>query len=163
MSAPPGSTSTVTGFEPFDQLATMVALAAPNGRCLLANSALENVVGVSRRALKRGSVFDWLADPGQLRETLRLVACNEVATSRFDANLKRLPMGSADLPVHVIVSQTEWPERVLVEVRHPRGTRVRRRAAPIPASTARASAATMPNREGARRPSSGGARTSMRR
>jgi two-component system nitrogen regulation sensor histidine kinase GlnL len=106
----------VVGFEPFDQLATMVALAAPDGQCLLANSALENAVGVSRRTLQRGSVLDWLAEPTQLGETLWLVARNQVATSRFDAHLKRQPAGSADLPVHVIVSQTEWPDRVLVEM-----------------------------------------------
>ncbi len=104
------------GFEAFDQLATMVALASPDGRCLLANSALENTVGVSRRALRRGSVFDWMVDPTQLRDTLLLVARNEVASSRFDAQMKRMPVGSAELPVHVIVSQTEWPERVLVEM-----------------------------------------------
>jgi two-component system nitrogen regulation sensor histidine kinase GlnL len=110
-SAQPGS-----GFEPFDQLASMVALVAPDGRCLQANSALENVVGVSRRALCRGSVYELLSDPAQLRETLELVASNQVATSRFDALVKRLPVGSAELPVHVIVNQTEWPERVLVEM-----------------------------------------------
>ncbi len=103
-------------FEPFDQLATMVALASPDGRCLQANSALENLVGVSRRALKRGSIFSWLTDPTQLRETLWLVARNQVATSRFDAYMRRMPVGSAELPVHVIVSQTEWPDRVLVEM-----------------------------------------------
>jgi two-component system nitrogen regulation sensor histidine kinase GlnL len=113
--APPAA-PVVTGFEPFDQLATMVALVAPDGRCLLANSALENVVGVSRRTLKRGSVFDWLSDPTQLRETLWLVARNQVATSRFDAHLRRMPVGSTELPVHVIVSQTEWVDRVLVEM-----------------------------------------------
>ena len=106
----------ISGFEPFDQLATMVALAAPDGRCLMANSALENVVGVSRRTLRRGSVCDLLTDPTQLRETLWLVAGNQVATSRFDAHMKRLPVGSTELPVHVIVSQTEWPDRVLVEM-----------------------------------------------
>jgi two-component system nitrogen regulation sensor histidine kinase GlnL len=116
MTGTPDTSETLTGFEPFDQLATMVALAAPDGRCLLANSALENVVGMSRRALKRSSVFDWLADSAQLRETLWLVARNQVATSRFEALLKRLPMGSTELPVHVIVSQTEWPERILVEM-----------------------------------------------
>ncbi len=115
MKAPPAA-PVVTGFEPFDQLATMVALVAPDGRCLLANSALENVVGVSRRTLKRGSVFDWLSDPTQLRETLWLVARNQVATSRFDAHLRRMPVGSTELPVHVIVSQTEWVDRVLVEM-----------------------------------------------
>jgi two-component system nitrogen regulation sensor histidine kinase GlnL len=103
-------------FDPFDQLATMVALASPDGRCLQANAALENVMGVSRRALQRGSIFGWLVDPTQLRETLWLVARNQVATSRFDAHMKRMPVGSPELPVHVIVSQTEWPDRVLVEM-----------------------------------------------
>ena len=106
----------VVGPEPFDQLATMVTMAAPDGHCLLANSALENTLGVSRRALQRGNVLDWLADPEQLRETLWLVARNHVAMSRFDALLKRLSLGSVELPVHVIVSQTEWPDRVLVEM-----------------------------------------------
>ncbi len=104
------------GLEAFDQLATMVVLVAPDGRCLLANSALENLVGVSRRTLQRGNVLDWLAEPAQLRDTLGLVAGNQVNTSRFDAHLKRMPAGSVDLQVHVIVSQTEWPGRVLVEM-----------------------------------------------
>jgi two-component system nitrogen regulation sensor histidine kinase GlnL len=104
------------GFEPFDQLASMVLLVAGDGRCLQANAALENTVGVSRRTLKRGNVLEWLAEAQQLRETLNLVASNHVATSRFDALLKRQPAGHADLPVHVIVSQTEWPDRVLVEM-----------------------------------------------
>ena len=104
------------GFEPFDQLASMVALVAPDGRCLQANSALENTMGVSRRALMRGSILDWLAEPGQLRETLGLVARNAVATSRFDGALRRQGAVHLDLPVHVIVNQTESPERVLVEL-----------------------------------------------
>ena len=104
------------GFEAFDLLASMVVLVAADGRCLHANSALENTMGVSRRALRRGNMTDWLAEPQQLRETLDLVARNQVATSRFDAQLKRQPAGSADLPVHVIVNQTEWPDRVLVEL-----------------------------------------------
>ena len=102
------------GFEAFDQLATMVALIDPAGQCLQANSALENVLGTSRRSLQRGTVFDWLADPAPLRETLQMVASNQVATSRFDAAMHRA--GGTELPVHVIVSQTEWPERVLVEM-----------------------------------------------
>lgn len=110
----PGSAS--GGFDPFDQLATMVALVAPDGRCLQANSALENTLGVSRRALRRGSVLDWLAEPAQLRDTLQLVARNEVATSRFDAQLRRSAAGAGELPVHVIVSQTEAADRVLVEM-----------------------------------------------
>jgi two-component system nitrogen regulation sensor histidine kinase GlnL len=103
-------------FEAFDQLATMVAVARPDGHCVQANSALENTMGLSRRSLQRGSVFDWLTDPEPLRETLGLVSSNQVATSRFDALMKRHPVGSAELPVHVIVSQMERPDRVLVEM-----------------------------------------------
>jgi len=110
------ATGTASGFEPFDQLATMVALVAPDGRCLQANSALENVVGLSRRTLRRGSILDWLADPAQLGDTLQLVARNAVASSRFDAHMKRTAAGNGELPVHVIVSQTEAPDRVLVEM-----------------------------------------------
>ena len=115
MSALPPA-SAASGFDAFDQLATMVALVAPDGRCLQANSALENAVGVSRRALRRGSLLDWLADPTQLSDTLWLVSRNEVATSRFDAHVRRMPAGSAELPVHIIVNQTEWPDRLLVEM-----------------------------------------------
>ncbi len=113
MNAPPAGPSS---FEPFDQLASMVALVAPDGRCLQANSALENVLGASRRALQRGNILDWLAEPQQLRETLALVAGNQVASSRFDAHMRRLSAGTADLPVHVIVNQTEAPARVMVEL-----------------------------------------------
>ena len=108
--------TTAGGFDPFDQLATMVALVAPDGRCLQANSALENTVGLSRRTLRRGSILDWVAEPGQLSDTLQLVARNAVASSRFDAHLKRAAAGTGELPIHVIVSQTEAADRVLVEM-----------------------------------------------
>ena len=93
----------------------MVALLEPNGRCLLANSALENTLGASRRALQRGTIFDWLGDASPLRETLLMVARNQVATSRFEALMRRPPAGT-ELPVHVIVSQTESSDSVLVEM-----------------------------------------------
>jgi two-component system nitrogen regulation sensor histidine kinase GlnL len=106
----------LAGYEAFDHLATMVAVARPNGQCLLANSTLENVMGLSRRSLLRSNVVDWLADPTPLREALRLVSENEVASGRFDAMMRRLPMGSPELPVHVIVSQMDRTDRVLVEL-----------------------------------------------
>ena len=107
------------GLEAFDHLATMVAVASPEGHCLLVNSTLENMMGVSRRTLMRGSVFDWLVDPTPLREALRLVAHNEVMHGRFEAQMKRLPLGGAsghECPVHVIVSQMERPRHVLIEM-----------------------------------------------
>jgi two-component system, NtrC family, nitrogen regulation sensor histidine kinase GlnL len=110
------------GFALFDQLASMVAVVSPDGQCLVANSALENSLGVSRRALRRGSVLDWLTEPAPLRDTLAMVAGNQVASSRFEASLKRGPTVhfgnsvSAEVPVHVIVSQTDWPGCVMVEM-----------------------------------------------
>ena len=91
----------------FDQLATMVAIVHPQGQCLLANSALEDALGLSRRALQRSDAFDWFADAAPLREHVRMVAGNEVATSRFEAMLKRAPGGAGERPVHVIVSQLD--------------------------------------------------------
>jgi two-component system nitrogen regulation sensor histidine kinase GlnL len=104
------------GFEVFDQLATMVALVAPDGRCLQANSALENSIGISRRALQRSMVSDWLSESQVLQDTISRVGGNEVASSRFDAHLKRLSAGHMELPVHVIVGQTDLPGAVLVEM-----------------------------------------------
>ncbi|MBI5721129.1 MAG: PAS domain S-box protein [Burkholderiales bacterium] len=95
----------VPGFEAFDQLATMVAIVRPDGRCLLANSALENVIGLSRRALQRSNAFEWLADAAPLAEHAQRVAANLVATSRFDAMLRRHAQHGQELPVHVILSQ----------------------------------------------------------
>lgn len=109
----------LAGYEAFDQLATMLAVASPDGQCLLANSTLENVMGQSRRSLQRGSVFDWLVDPAPLRDTLHQVARNQVASGRFDAQLKRAGVpgvGGGELPVHVIVSQTDRPGQVMLEL-----------------------------------------------
>jgi two-component system, NtrC family, nitrogen regulation sensor histidine kinase GlnL len=111
------------GLEAFDHLATMVAVVRPDGQCLMVNSTLENMMGLSRRTLVRGSVLDWMVDPAALREALRLVADNEVASGRFDAHMRRLPLGGGgvpssmhEFPVHVIVSQMDRPEQVLVEM-----------------------------------------------
>jgi two-component system nitrogen regulation sensor histidine kinase GlnL len=86
------------------------------GHCILANSALENAVGQSRRALQRSSVFDWVADPAPLREALQVVSTNEVASSRFSALLRRQSGAGSDLPVHVVVSQPEPSGLLLLEM-----------------------------------------------
>jgi len=106
------------GFDAFDYLATMVGICAADGRCLFVNSTLENLIGQSRRTLRRGSVFDWLVDSTRLRETLESVVRGEVSCGRFDGVLKRpASLGpAADLPVHVIVSQMDHAERVLIEL-----------------------------------------------
>jgi two-component system nitrogen regulation sensor histidine kinase GlnL len=104
-------------YEAFDQLATMVAIARSDGHCLLANSTLENAVAVSRRALLRGNVLDWFIDPLPMRETLLALQRNEVAGGRFEAQLKRAPLGSSEpLLVRVSASQMDTRDWVLLEI-----------------------------------------------
>ncbi|MGL6110089.1 MAG: two-component system sensor histidine kinase NtrB, partial [Rubrivivax sp.] len=95
----------------------MVAIARSDGHCLFANSTLENVVAVSRRALLRGNVLDWFVDPLPMRETLLALQRNEVAIGRFEAQLKRAPLGSAEpLLVRVSVSQMDTADWALLEI-----------------------------------------------
>lgn len=96
-------------YEAFDLLATLVALAKPDGTLLFVNAGFEAVVGQSRRALVRTSLFDRFADAAPLRETLLAVAHNEIATGRLQASLRRAGAGAGadDLPVHVIVTQVD--------------------------------------------------------
>jgi two-component system nitrogen regulation sensor histidine kinase GlnL len=100
---------TAERYEAFDLLATLVALARPDGTVLFANTGFEAAVGLSRRALARTSLFDRFIDPAPLRETLLAVARNEIATGRLEATLKvaGAAMSAEDLPVHVIVTQVE--------------------------------------------------------
>ena len=109
---PPGS------YDALDLLATMVAVVKADGALVFVNARFEDVASLSRRALMRGSLFDWLVDGSQLRETLAAVTRNDIATSRFEGSMRRAP-GSAHelLPVHVIVTQIDQAgERVLVEM-----------------------------------------------
>lgn len=111
------SSRPASGFEAFDMLATMVAVVRPDGECLFANTAFETVMRLSRRTVQGVNLFDWFADATRLSETVGAVALNAFSSSRFDALLRRGPRPHEDLlPVHVIVSQTDSPERVLVEL-----------------------------------------------
>jgi two-component system nitrogen regulation sensor histidine kinase GlnL len=105
-------------WEAFDQLGTMVAIARNDGQCLFANATLENAVGVSRRALLRGNVTDWFSDPLPMRETLVALLRDEVHSGRFEALLKRSPLGSSPEPllVRVSASQMDAPDQVLLEI-----------------------------------------------
>ena len=100
-----------------DHLATMVAVVEIGGHCLFVNAAFEPVLGLSRRAMLRGSLFDWFDDAQALRTTVAAVARNDVTTSRFDALLRGLgPVHPVSLPVHVIVNNIDRDDRVLVEI-----------------------------------------------
>jgi two-component system nitrogen regulation sensor histidine kinase GlnL len=101
----------------FDQLATMVAIVRADGQCLFANAAFEATLGLSRRTMTRGSLFDWLRDAALARETVAAVLRNEFSVSRYDGVLERGPASSPTaLPVHVIVSQLDAADCVLVEL-----------------------------------------------
>jgi two-component system, NtrC family, nitrogen regulation sensor histidine kinase GlnL len=101
----------------FDHLATMVAVVADDGRCVFTNASFETVLGLSRRSVQRGSVFDWFVEPQLLRDTVTAVSRNDYATSRLEAQLKRSGVLHGEpLPVHVIVNQMEGSTDVVVEL-----------------------------------------------
>ena len=107
-----------SGFEALDILATMVAVVRPDGECLFANAAFENVMRLSRRAVERSNLYDWFVDADRLSDTVTGVARNAYSSSRFDAQLRRANQPhELPLPVHVIVSQMDNSEdQVLVEL-----------------------------------------------
>ncbi|PXW94563.1 nitrogen specific signal transduction histidine kinase NtrB [Sphaerotilus hippei] len=104
-------------YDSFDHLATMVAVLRPDGRCVYVNATFEAALGVPRKALQKGDVFDWFVDDTTLRSTFASVVNNEFSTGRFEALMRRPPGGPADpLPVHVIITQIDHGEQVLLEL-----------------------------------------------
>src|SRR5262249_7708305 len=106
-------------YEALDLLATMVAVVAADGRLQFVNAVFETAAGLSRKALMRTTLFDWVAEGAQLRETVNAVLKNEITTGRFDGTLKRAPVAASELlPVHVIVTQLDQrsDSMVLVEM-----------------------------------------------
>ncbi|MEO7114652.1 MAG: nitrogen regulation protein NR(II) [Caldimonas sp.] len=98
-------------------LATMVAIVTPEGECEFANSSFENVLGLSRRSMSRGLVFDWFVDAQTLRDTVAAVSNNVFSTSRLEAFLKRPSANHGEaLPVHLTVNQIDGSRNVVVEL-----------------------------------------------
>lgn len=105
------------GLEAFDHLGTMVCVVVPDGRCLYANSAFEEGLGLSRKSMLRESIYDWVVSPGLLRDLVSAVARNEFATSRLQTDLRRHLRGHGEpLPVQVIVTRLGQGSLVLVEL-----------------------------------------------
>ena len=101
----------------FDHLATMVAVVSEDGQCVFANASFESVLGLSRRSVQRGSVFDWFVDAQRLRDTVAAVSRNDYSTSRLEAMLRRGGASHGEpLPVHVIVNQMQASRDVVVEL-----------------------------------------------
>jgi len=112
--SPPAPTSQAAAQAALDLLATMVAVVTPEGECELVNSSFETVLGLSRRNMTRGVVYDWFADAQMLRDTVAAVSNNAFSTSRLEAILKR-PSGES-LPVHVTVNQIDGSRNVVFEI-----------------------------------------------
>jgi two-component system, NtrC family, nitrogen regulation sensor histidine kinase GlnL len=101
-------------FQPFDLLATLVAVVHSDGAVLFANAALEDALGTSRRTIEGSDFALSFSEPHALVNALAGVGGNEFAALRYDAWLKR---PNRDLlPVHVIVTQTDKPDEIIVEL-----------------------------------------------
>ncbi len=92
----------------------MVAVVDLRSQILFANSALEDALGISRRAIEQSVLSDHFVDPSDIVAALSGVASNAFATLRYDALLKKI--GADNIPVHVIVAQTERANEVIVEM-----------------------------------------------
>jgi two-component system nitrogen regulation sensor histidine kinase GlnL len=106
--------SKVLRFQTLDLLATLVAVLRPDGTVVFANTALEDTLSISRRAITGSDLPALFTEPSHLQNALRGIAENEFASLRYDAWLKR--PGYDGLPVHVVVAQTETPDEVIVEL-----------------------------------------------
>ncbi|MCY7304997.1 MAG: PAS domain-containing sensor histidine kinase [Rhodoferax sp.] len=111
---PSGAPLENTYLRSFDLLATLVAVVRTDGTVLYANSALEDALGTSRRLIEESQFADCFTDPLTLQNALAGAGVNEFAAMRYDAWLKRL--NHEPIPVHVIVTQTESPHQVIVEL-----------------------------------------------
>ncbi|NUZ08170.1 nitrogen regulation protein NR(II) [Piscinibacter koreensis] len=95
----------------------MIAIVGPDGDCIFANASFESVLGLSRRNVQSGSIFDWVQDPAVLRDTVAAVSNNVFSTSRLQAVLRRPGAVHVEpLPVHAIVNRMEGSSNVVVEL-----------------------------------------------
>ena len=100
-----------------DLLATMVAVVGPEGRFIFVNAAFEDVLGLSRRSVLRGSVYDWVVEREILQETIGAVSRNDFSTGRLEAQLRRPGAAHGEtFPVHLIVNRMEATDDVVVEL-----------------------------------------------
>lgn len=80
-------------FHAFDLLATLVAVVQGDGSVVFANAALEDALGISRRAIEGSQFPDWFTQPQSLQSALDAAAGSRFATLRYDAWLRRPQQG----------------------------------------------------------------------
>lgn len=101
-------------FQPFDLLATLVAVVDDHASVLFSNAALEDALGISRRTIVGSCFSDLFTEPLLLQNALEGARDNAFAALRYDAWLKRT--GQDAVPVHVIITRTESPDEIIVEM-----------------------------------------------
>jgi two-component system nitrogen regulation sensor histidine kinase GlnL len=115
-SEPPRPGAAAARFHSLDLLATLVAVVTDGAQVLFANSALEDALGISRRAIEGSDLTQCFADPQSLRTALAGASSNQFAAFRYDATLVRPGGNGEPLQVHVIVAQTDAPGEFIVEL-----------------------------------------------
>ncbi|HUR90062.1 MAG TPA: nitrogen regulation protein NR(II) [Ramlibacter sp.] len=103
-------------FQSLDLLATLVAVVTAQAQVLFANSALEDALGISRRAIEGSDLTQCFTEPAALRNALRGASSNEFAAFRYDAALVRPGGNGEPLQVHVVLAQTDMPGEFVVEL-----------------------------------------------
>jgi two-component system nitrogen regulation sensor histidine kinase GlnL len=101
-------------FHALDLLATLVAVVRADGVVIYANSALEDALGISRRAIEQSPLADHFLEPELLSHALRGAGANQFAALRYDASLRR--PNQEPMLVHVVVAQTDRPHEIIVEL-----------------------------------------------
>lgn len=97
-----------------DLISTLVAVLRVDGGLVFANTALEDALGLSRRALRDSHFYALFAEPELLKKAVGGVREQSFATLRFDAVLLRPQQDP--LPVHASVTLADQRDEVLVEL-----------------------------------------------
>ena len=108
-------------FQAFDLLSSLVAVVDLRGQVIYANAALEDALGITRRVIEGSYLGACYSEPRALEAALDGVAANAFSSLRYDAQLlphaaKVLPDQYEMIPVHVIITQTEIAQEVIVEM-----------------------------------------------
>src|SRR3954462_13069306 len=98
-------------FQSLDLLPTLVAVVGSDGAVLFANSALEDALGISRRAIEGSNFPHSFTEPQKLQSAREGAGSNEFSALRYNTWHVRKNKGEP-LLVHAIVAQTDKPGEI---------------------------------------------------
>jgi two-component system, NtrC family, nitrogen regulation sensor histidine kinase GlnL len=101
-------------FSALDLLVTQVCVVDRESHILFANSAMEDLLGISRRSLQGTPLQAHFEQMQSLTSAVQGVLGNEFAALRYEANLRRLH--AEPIPMHVVVSPSDVPGEALVQM-----------------------------------------------